>query len=58
MRLSAPTMLVFIISVALAGVVIAAKYFGVAIPYVSAHLFEALLAAYALLLAGNLFRNI
>lgn len=58
MRLSAPTLLVFIISVALAGVVIAAKYFGVSIPYVSAHLFEALLAAYAILLAGNLFRNI
>lgn len=58
MRLSAPTLLVFIISVALAAVVIAAKYFGVAIPYVSAHLFEALLAAYAVLLAGNLFRNI
>ena len=58
MRLSPPTLLVFVISVVLAGAVIAAKYFGVAIPYVSAHLFETLLAAYVVLLVGNLFRNI
>lgn len=58
MRLSAPTFPVFLISVALAGAVIAVKYFGVSIPYVGGHLFEALLAAYGILLLGNLLRNI
>lgn len=59
MRLSAPTLPVFIISVVIAALVIAVRYFGVAgIPWVGANLFEALLIAYAVLLAGNLFRGL
>jgi hypothetical protein len=59
MRLSAPTLPVFIISVVLAALVIAVKYFGVGgIPWVGTHLIETLLIAYAVLLAGNLFRGL
>ena len=59
MRLSPPTMIVFLISVILAGLVVAVKYFGVSgIPYIGANLFEGLLAAYAILLAGTLFRGL
>ncbi|MDH3581610.1 MAG: hypothetical protein OEM91_13420 [Hyphomicrobiales bacterium] len=59
MRLSAPTLPVFLISIVLAAIVIAVKYFGVSgIPYIGGRLFETLLAAYAVLLAGNLFRGL
>lgn len=59
MRLSPPTLLVFTLSVILAGLVIAVKYFGVAgIPYVGRYQFETLLAAYVLLLLGNLVRGL
>lgn len=59
MRLSAPTLPVFLISIALAGLVVAVKYFGVGgIPYIGGRLFETLLGAYAVLLAGNLFRGL
>ncbi len=59
MRLSPPTLPVFLLSIVLAGLVVAVKYFGVGgIPYISGNLFEALLGAYALLLAGNLFRGL
>ena len=59
MRLSAPTLPVFIISVVIAALVIAVKCFGVAgIPWVPGHLLETLLIAYAVLLAGNLFRGL
>ncbi|MGE0613562.1 MAG: hypothetical protein AB7G34_03600 [Hyphomicrobiales bacterium] len=58
MNLSAPTIPVFLISIILAALVVAVKYFGVAIPWVSGHLFESLLISYAILLAGNLFRGL
>ncbi len=59
MRLSAPTLPVFLISIVLAGLVVAIKYFGVGgIPYISGHLFETLLGAYVILLIGNLFRGL
>lgn len=55
MRLSAPTLVVFLISAIIAALVVAVKYFGIAIPYVADNTFEALLIAYVLLLIGNLF---
>jgi len=59
MRLSPPTLPVFLLSIVLAGLVVAVKYFGVGgIPYVGGHLFETLLGAYAVLLIGNLFRGL
>jgi hypothetical protein len=58
MKLSAPTVPIFLISVILAGLAVAVKYLGVSVPYVGGHLFETLLAGYAVLLAGNLFRGL
>ena len=58
MRLSAPTFVVFLVSVILAGAVIAVTYGGVSIPVVSAHKFETLLAAYVALLFGTLFKGL
>ena len=58
MKLSAPTFVVFLISVILAGAVIAVTYGGVSIPVVSAHRFETLLAAYVVLLVGTLFKGL
>ena len=55
MRLSAPTLVVFLISVIIAALVVAVKYFGMTIPYVGNNTFEALLITYVLLLIGNLF---
>jgi len=55
MKLSALTLVVFLISVIIAALVVAVKYFGVPIPYVANNTFEALLIAYVLLLIGNLF---
>lgn len=59
MRLSPPTLPVFLVSVVLAALVVAVKYFGVSgIPYVGDRLFETLLVAYVVLLIGNLFRGL
>lgn len=58
MKLSAPTLVVFLISVAVAVLVLAVKYAGIAVPVVSANSFEALLVAYALPLIGVLFPGI
>jgi len=55
MKLSAPTLVVFLVSLAVAVLVLAVKYAGIAVPVVSAHSFEVLLVAYALLLIGALF---
>ena len=55
MKLSAPTLAVFLISVIIAALVVAVRYFGIAVPYVGHNAFEALLIAYVLLLIGNLF---
>ena len=62
MRLSAPSLAIFLISVIMAGLVIATKYFGVDVPVltqiVRSNNFEVLLVAYALLLAGVVFRRL
>ncbi|MEM8812747.1 MAG: hypothetical protein AAGF59_09030 [Pseudomonadota bacterium] len=58
MRLSAPTMPIFLISLVLAILVALVKYGGVSIPFVSANLFESLGIAYLILLAGNLLKGI
>jgi len=62
MRLSAPTLGIFLISVIMVALVIAAKYFGIDVPVltqiVKKSLFEVLLVAYALLLAGVVFRRL
>lgn len=59
MRLSPPTMPIFIISVLLALLVVAVEFFGVTgIPWVGSHLLETLLFAYALLVLGNLVRGL
>ena len=56
--LTPPSQLVFVVSVLIAVLVVLVRYAGVSIPVVSGNLFEALLIAYAILLAGNLFRGI
>ena len=53
--LSAPSQLVFLVSVVIAVLVVLVRYAGVSIPWVSGNVFEALLIAYVLLLIGNLF---
>jgi len=54
MKLGAPTLVVFLISVIISASVVAVKYLGIAIPYLADNTFEALLIAYVLLLMGNL----
>lgn len=56
--LSAPSQLVFLVSVVIAVLVVLVRYAGISIPMISGNLFEALLIAYAILLAGNLLRGI
>ena len=58
MRLSSPTLPVFLVSVALAVLVVAVRYGGVSVPFVNSNLFEVLGLAYVILLAGNLFRSL
>jgi len=62
MRLSAPSLGIFLISVIMVALVIATKYFGIDVPVltqiVKKSLFEVLLVAYALLLAGVVFRRL
>lgn len=58
MNLSAPTLLTFLISVALAVMAALVAYTGVKIPMVSGHAFATLGIGYLLLLAGNLFRGL
>lgn len=64
MTLSAPTVVTWLASTLLAGLAIAAKFFGVADlvptlgPLVAANLFESLLAAYGLLWIGTVFNRI
>lgn len=62
MRLNPPTVPVFLISFSLVVAVVSIKYFGADIPVaqeiVSGGLFEVLLVAYGILLAGNLFRGL
>jgi hypothetical protein len=56
-RLTPPSRAVFILSVFLALLALLVRYAHVAIPVVSAYTFEALLVAFLLFLAGNLFRG-
>lgn len=62
MNLTPPSFPVFLISVVMAALVIAAKYFGVHIPVISPivtkSMFEVLLVAYVLLLIGVVFRRL
>ncbi|MDA7949515.1 MAG: hypothetical protein MPJ78_18820 [Hyphomicrobiaceae bacterium] len=62
MNLSAPSFPIFLISVILVALVVAAKYFGINVPVLSPivnkSMFEVLLVAYALLLAGVVFRRL
>jgi hypothetical protein len=57
MNLTPPSQVTFILSVLLAILALLVKYAGVAIPVVSGHSFETMVAAFALLLAGVLFRG-
>lgn len=56
MRLSAPSLAIFLISVIMVALVVATKYFGISIPVltqiVRTSQFEVLLVAYALLVSG------
>lgn len=58
MRLSAPSQLFFIISIALAIAVMAVRYVGVDLPVVSQHTTLAMLIAYLVLVAGVVFPGI
>ncbi|MGI9383206.1 MAG: hypothetical protein ACR2PO_08625 [Methyloligellaceae bacterium] len=62
MRLTPPSFPIFLISLILVILVIAAKYFGVVVPVVSPivkkSMFEVLLVAYGLLLLGVVFRRL
>jgi hypothetical protein len=57
MNLTPPSQVTFILSVLLAILALLVKYAGVAIPVVSGHSFETMVAAFVLLLAGVLFRG-
>lgn len=56
--LTPPTRVTFIVSVILAIMALLVQYAHVAIPVVSAHVFETLLIGYLVLLVGNLFRGL
>lgn len=56
--LTPPSKPVFIISVVLAGLAVLVWLGFIAIPIINQHLFQTLLIAYGVLLAGNLFRGI
>lgn len=62
MNLSAPSFPIFLISVILVALVVAAKYFGINVPVLSPivnkSMFEVLLVGYALLYAGVVFRKL
>lgn len=55
--LTPPTRAVFFLAVLLALLALLVRYAHAAIPVVSTYSFETLLAAFLLLLAGNLFRG-
>ena len=57
MNLTAPSQVTFILAVFLAVLALLVRYADAAIPVVTNHSFETLLAAFLLLLAGNLFRG-
>ncbi|HJY07971.1 MAG TPA: hypothetical protein VJ323_16750 [Bryobacteraceae bacterium] len=57
MALTPPSQVTFILAVLLTVFSLLVHYANVAIPIVSGHSYETLLAAFLLLLAGNLFRG-
>jgi hypothetical protein len=57
MNLSPPSQITLILAVLLAVLALLVRYASVAIPVVSGHSFETMLAAFLLLLAGVLFRG-
>ena len=57
MNLTPPSQVTLILSVLLAILALLVKYAGAAIPVVSGHSFETMVAAFVLLLAGVLFRG-
>ena len=62
MNLTPPSLPIFLISVIMVALVIAAKYFGINIPVLSPivtkSMFEVLLVAYGLLFIGVVFRRL
>jgi len=57
MSLTPPSQVTFILAVLLTVLSLLVRYTQVDIPIVSGHSYETLLAAFLLLLAGNLFRG-
>ncbi|GJM02803.1 MAG: hypothetical protein DHS20C08_13040 [Rhodomicrobium sp.] len=62
MRLTPPSFIIFLLSFIMAGLVVAAKYFGVDIPVltdiVRGNYFEVLLVSYLLLFFGVIIRGL
>jgi len=62
MRLTPPSLAIFLISVIMVALIIATKYFGIDVPVltpiVKKSMFEVLLVAYGLLLIGVVFRRL
>ena len=58
MRLSAPNLIVFLISFIVALAVVATKYLGATIPFIGENAFLALLLAYGILAVSNLVRGL
>ncbi len=58
MKLSAPSIGVFLIALVLGGLVFAVRYGGFSVPVVSGNLFEVLAIAYIILLAGTVFKSL
>jgi len=62
MNLTPPSFPIFLISVILVALVVAAKYFGINVPVLSPivnkSMFEVLLVGYGLLFAGVVFRKL
>ena len=58
MRLSSPSLLIFVISAILAAAVVAIQFLGASIPFIGQYTFSTLLLAYALLFIGNIVRGI
>ena len=58
MGLKAPGILVFMLSIILAVLVLVVRFFGAEIPLIKGHEFWGLLAAYIILLLGNLMRGL
>jgi hypothetical protein len=57
-RISPPTQITLVVSVALAILALVARYSGIAIPFIGEHTFGTLLISYLVLLAGNLIEGI